>query len=80
MMLNINEKKVYQYIVAYIDDNLYPPTLEEICKATGLTSKSTVSYILKSLKDKGYIIIKSNSPRAIGLVGYKLIRSDKINI
>ena len=77
-MLNLNEKKVYRYIVDYIDDNLYPPTLEEICAATGLKSKSTVSYILKRLKDKGYIIIKSNSPRAIALVGYKLIRSDSI--
>ncbi len=79
-MLTINEKKVYRYIVEYIDENLYPPTLEEICEATKLKSKSSASYILKSLKDKGYINLKSNSPRAIALVGYRLTKSDKVNV
>ena len=73
-MLSINEKKVYIYLVGYTNDHLYPPTLDEICEGTGLKSKSTVSNTLKSLSDLGYIRLKNNSPRAIGLVGYEFTR------
>lgn len=43
----------------------YPPTVREICDATGLASTSTVHGHLSRLEDHGYIVRDPAKPRAI---------------
>lgn len=43
----------------------YPPTVREICDATGLASTSTVHGHLSRLEDQGYIVRDPAKPRAI---------------
>ena len=44
-----------------------PPTVREICAATGIKSTSTVHSILSILEDEGYIVRDAKSSRAIRL-------------
>ena len=77
-MITEKEMKVYRYLVFYIKQNLYAPTTDEICKATGIKSKSTVNGLLKSLQEKGYIEMKPNSSRAIKINGYEFRREETV--
>lgn len=70
------QKQIYEFIVAYIQENLYPPTIREIGDNVGLASTSSVYEHLKSLERKGYIEVKENSPRAIKVKGYKFVKED----
>ena len=55
MNVNNTEKNVYDFIVKFIDENNYPPTVREICSSLGLKSTSTAQYHLKKLESKGLI-------------------------
>lgn len=55
MNINDTQKKVYEFILQYLDDNNYPPTVREICSKLGLKSTSTVQYHLKKLESQGLI-------------------------
>lgn len=70
-MLTENEKKVYFFLIKYIQENLYAPKMEEICEGTGIKSKSSINAILKALQEKEYIKVKANQSRAIGIIGYE---------
>ena len=65
--------KIYTYIVSYVIENLYPPTLREIGKAVGLSSTSSVFSHLKTLEKMGLIKVRAGEPRAIKLLGYQVV-------
>lgn len=65
------EELIYDFIVSFTQQNLYPPSIREICSATGLKSTSSVAHYLTKLQIKGLIICGSK-PRTIKIVGYKL--------
>lgn len=67
------EYAVYQFVVRYVKENLYPPSMAEICKNTGIKSKSTVSDTLSNLESLGYITVKLGTPRAIRLEGFSIV-------
>ena len=46
--LTKSQQKVYDYLIGRIDDGV-PPSVREICEATGFKSTSTVHAHLKSL-------------------------------
>ena len=46
--------EVYRYIQAYIDDNGYPPTLQEIADEVHVTKPTAQSY-LRALEEAGLI-------------------------
>lgn len=46
-----------------------PPTVREICEATGISSTSTVHTVLETLENEGYIKRDARSSRSIRLVG-----------
>lgn len=48
------QQKVYDFLLSKKDDDV-PPTIREICEATGFKSTSTVSAHLNSLEKLGYI-------------------------
>ena len=70
------QQQIYDFIVAYIEENLYPPSVREIGDGVGLYSTSSVYEHLKTLENKGYIEIKENSPRAIKVKGYKFVKEE----
>lgn len=69
-----NRKRVYDYIVKFITNNGYSPSMREISEGTGLMSTATVREHLKMLELLGMIHIKEGKNRTISLVGYKLVK------
>ena len=70
------QQQIYNFIVAYIEENLCPLSVREIGDGVGLYSTSSVYEHLKTLENKGYIEIKKNSPRAIKVKGYKFVKEE----
>ncbi len=74
-MKPLNEKM--QKVLAFVKDRLQddiPPSVREICEATGIKSTSTVHAYLKRLEDDGYISRRSGLNRAIRLPGESVTR------
>src|SRR3569832_180709 len=49
------ERKVYHYLLDFLAENTYQPSIREIGKRFRIKSTKTVSDILQSLAEKGYI-------------------------
>ena len=62
--LTANQQKVYDFLLSRSSSGL-PPTVREICSATGVRSTSTVFAILTALEEKGLISRDGGSSRAI---------------
>ena len=59
------QHEILEYIYEEVANRGYPPTVREICNATGLASTSTVHGHLSRLEDHGYILRDPSKPRAI---------------
>lgn len=59
---------VYEFLFKSMANSI-PPTVREICKATGIKSTSTVHAILTSLEENGYISRDPKASRAIRIEG-----------
>lgn len=69
------QKKVYDFIVKYMTEHLYAPSIREICESCDYNSTSTVKSHLDKLYDKGLIELGDyGNSRCIKLVGYKLVK------
>ncbi|MBD9304198.1 MAG: LexA repressor [Lachnospira sp.] len=66
---------VYMFLIKYIKENGYPPTLEEIADGVGAKAKSTISIRLMELQEDGWIEVKMSSPRTIKVVGYNFVEA-----
>lgn len=66
---------IYDAIVNYTIENLYPPSIPEIKEITGINSTSTIQTRLLNLELEGKITLGSGS-RSIKLNGYKLVKTD----
>ena len=64
--LSEKQQAVYNFLVKEMSGG-FPPTVREICKATGIRSTSTVHAILGVLEDEGYIVRDAKNSRAIRL-------------
>lgn len=78
MKMTEREIQIYQYIVEYMQEHMYAPTIREIGKAVGYKSTSTVASYLERLESKGMIEVGQDSPRAIRLVGYSIVPNSMI--
>lgn len=65
--------KIYMFIVSYVKENLYPPTIREVGQAVGLSSTSSVFSQLKTLEKMGLIEVRASEPRAIKILGYQVV-------
>lgn len=65
--LNASQKKILDFLKESADR--IPPSVREICQATGLKSTSTVHAHLKTLEEMGYIERNSGLNRSVRLVG-----------
>ena len=78
-MLRTHEK-IYEFVVGYILDHKYPPTLREIGEGVGLKSTSSVHYHLSQMHKRGIFETdaRENSPRAIRVPGLMITRKEDI--
>ena len=68
--------KIYNAIVNFTMENLYPPSIPEIKEMTNIKSTSTIQTNLVRLEQEGKIELGSGN-RCIKLNGYKLVLCDK---
>lgn len=61
--------RVYQYIIDYMTEHQYAPSVRNICEGTGLKSTSTVYSHLVNLEMEGKI--EFNGVRCIAVEGYR---------
>lgn len=66
--LTASQEKILAYLKERAQDGL-PPSVREICNATGLKSTSTVHAHLKTLEENGYISRQAGLNRAIHITG-----------
>ena len=66
--LTKSQQKVYDYLIKTLPSGV-PPTVREICRATGLRSTSTVHAHLKTLEHLGYISRDAGLNRSIHIEG-----------
>lgn len=64
--LTPKQEAVYNFLVKKMKNGI-PPTVREICTATGIKSTSTVHAILNVLEEEGYILRDAKYSRAIRL-------------
>lgn len=72
-------QRIYEYIVNYIQNHGYSPSVREIGDGVGLKSTSSVQSHLGRMFDDGMIETdaKFGSPRAIRVPGYRFVKEDE---
>ena len=67
-------EKIYNFIVNFMTENGYSPSIREIGDTIGLSSTSSVFNHLMNLQDDGLIKMQNGKSRTISLVGYKFVK------
>ena len=67
-MLTERQQQIFDFIVEYVDDRGYPPTVREIGEHVGLASPSTVHAHLANLERAGLVRRDPTKPRALELL------------
>ena len=67
--LTIRQQKVLDFIINYIRETGYPPTVREIGNTFGISSKGAYDH-LRAIEKKGYIKRDPSKPRAIELMDF----------
>lgn len=69
--LTEKQEAVYTFLVKQMSQG-FPPSVREICTATGIKSTSTVHAILSALEEEGYIARDAKNSRSIRIdTGYE---------
>ncbi len=77
--LTARQQEIWQFLVAYVDDHGYPPTVREIGEEVGLASPSTVHAHLANLERVGLIKRDPTKPRAIELTGHRRVEAQAVS-
>lgn len=64
------EQQVYHYLLDFLAENTYQPSIREIGKKFRIKSTKTVSDILQALARKGYIERDASRSRGVRLLGF----------
>jgi repressor LexA len=67
------ERRVYHYLLDFLAENTYQPSVREIARRFRIKSTKTVADILQSLAEKGYIEREGARSRGVRLVGYSTV-------
>ncbi|MGI9110836.1 MAG: transcriptional repressor LexA [Gaiellaceae bacterium] len=70
-MLTVRQHEIWGFLVEYVDQHGYPPTVREIGEAVGLASPSTVHAHLANLERAGLLKRDPSKPRALDLIGHR---------
>jgi repressor LexA len=65
------ERRVYHFLIDFLSANTYQPSVREIGREFNIKSTKTVSEILQSLAEKGYIQRDPSRSRGVRLLGYE---------
>ena len=71
--LNPLERKVYRYLIDFLAEHTYQPSVREIGQRFQIRSTKTVAAILQAIADKGYIERAPGRSRGVKLLGYSSI-------
>ena len=75
-MLTARQQEIWNYLVEYVDQHGYPPTVREIGEHVGLASPSTVHAHLANLERAGLLRRYPTKPRALELIGRERREAD----
>jgi repressor LexA len=64
------ERRVFHYLIDFLADNTFQPSIREIARKFRIKSTKTVSDLLHSLERKGYIERDASRSRGVRLLGY----------
>lgn len=64
------ERRVYHYMIDFLAENTYQPSIREIAKRFRIKSTKTVSDLLHALATKGYIERDESRSRGVRLLGF----------
>jgi repressor LexA len=67
--LNPLERRVYQYLIDFLAENTYQPSIREIARKFRIKSTKTVSDLLHALAAKGYIERDQSRSRGVRILG-----------
>jgi repressor LexA len=68
-VLTARQQEIWNFLVEYVDQHGYPPTVREIGEQVGLASPSTVHAHLANLERAGLLKRDPTKPRALELIG-----------
>lgn len=66
--ITIRQLAVYDALANFIKKNGYSPSVMELCKATGLKSKSTIFGHLETLRSKEYVTWVESQARTFQII------------
>ncbi len=72
MSLNVDhlppkQRQVLESILSFVQENGYPPSIQQLCDRCGVSSTSTIHYHVSALKRKGFIHWNPAEKRAISI-------------
>jgi len=76
--LSDRQQRILAFIEAFVAENGYPPTYEEIRAALDISTKSLVYHHLDALEGAGYLSRVPNTPRGIRLAHSKTFRVPRL--
>lgn len=65
--LSERQRKILQFIVSFVNENEFPPTIREIGEQVGISSTSVVNYNLAKLEELGLISRRKEVSRGLAL-------------
>jgi len=67
-------RQIYGFIIGYLKEHSYPPSVREIGEGVGLRSTSTVHHHIKTMLEMGILETDAGigSPRALRVPGIKI--------
>lgn len=75
--LTLRQYAILGFLVDYVDERGYPPSVREIGDGVGLTSTSSVHYQLQVLHDLGWLRVDPGSSRAIDVRPARALPRDR---
>lgn len=61
------QRQVLETILAFVKENGYPPSIQQLCELCGVSSTSTIHHHISALKRKGFIHWNPAEKRAISI-------------
>ena len=68
--LTLVEQQVYHFLLDFLSEHTFQPSVREIAKQLGIPSTKSVADLLASLERKGYVEREAGRSRGVTLVGF----------
>jgi repressor LexA len=78
--LTDRQRQIYEFLMSYLDEQGFPPTVREICRQFDIRSTKGVTDHLSALERKGYIKKRREASRGIEILNRKSLRDDTLQI